>query len=138
MQTFIKLPFVIKIFVLSILSGRFTQVLLYIRLMPMHRYPMKVAFLLFVAWHVDRYTGLPPVVYKLRIILYEYAQASFRYFSNGTYWKKLLCQAAFFLSEVRMKKKRYLILRFSLENLIKYCFSYCVINFIIEIKHSEN
>ena len=27
--TFIKLPFVIKIFVLSILSGRFTQVLLY-------------------------------------------------------------------------------------------------------------
>ena len=29
--TFIKLPFVIKIFVLSILSGHFTQVLLYIR-----------------------------------------------------------------------------------------------------------
>ena len=28
--TFIKLPFVIKIFVLSFLSGRFTQVLLYI------------------------------------------------------------------------------------------------------------
>ena len=29
LSTFIKLPFVIKIFVLSILSGRFTQVLLY-------------------------------------------------------------------------------------------------------------
>ena len=29
-STFIKLPFVIKIFVLSILSGRFTQVLLYV------------------------------------------------------------------------------------------------------------
>ena len=29
-STFIKLPFVIKIFVLSILSGRFTQVLLYL------------------------------------------------------------------------------------------------------------
>ena len=28
---FIKLPFVIKIFVLSILSGRFTQVLLYLK-----------------------------------------------------------------------------------------------------------
>ena len=29
LSTFIKLPFVLKIFVLSILSGRFTQVLLY-------------------------------------------------------------------------------------------------------------
>ena len=29
LQSFIKLPFVIKIFVLSIFSGRFTQVLLY-------------------------------------------------------------------------------------------------------------
>ena len=29
MQTFIKLPFVSKIFLLSILSGHFTQVLLY-------------------------------------------------------------------------------------------------------------
>ena len=28
--TFIKLPFVMKIFVLSIFSGRFTQVLLYV------------------------------------------------------------------------------------------------------------
>ena len=30
LSTFIRLPFVIKIFVLSILSGRFTQVLLYV------------------------------------------------------------------------------------------------------------
>ena len=30
LSTFIKLPFVIKIFVLSILSGRFTQILLYV------------------------------------------------------------------------------------------------------------
>ena len=29
LSTFIKLPFVIKIFILSFLSGRFTQVLLY-------------------------------------------------------------------------------------------------------------
>ena len=29
LSTFVKLPFVIKIFVLSIFSGRFTQVLLY-------------------------------------------------------------------------------------------------------------
>ena len=29
LSTFIKLPFVIKIFALSIVSGRFTQVLLY-------------------------------------------------------------------------------------------------------------
>ena len=32
--TFIKLPFVINIFVLSILSGRFTQILLYIHSKP--------------------------------------------------------------------------------------------------------
>ena len=30
LSTFIKLPFVIKIFVFSILSGRFRQVLLYV------------------------------------------------------------------------------------------------------------
>ena len=29
--TFIKLPFVLKIFVLSIFSGRFTQILLYVQ-----------------------------------------------------------------------------------------------------------
>ena len=37
LSTFIKLPIVIKIFVLSILSGRFTQVLLYIVICPFIR-----------------------------------------------------------------------------------------------------
>ena len=33
LSTFMKLPFVIKIFVLSIFSGGFTQVLLYIQIL---------------------------------------------------------------------------------------------------------
>ena len=37
LSTFIKLPFVIKIFVLSIFRGRFTQVLLY-------RYKLEIKF----------------------------------------------------------------------------------------------
>ena len=68
LSTFIKLPFVIKIFILSIFEGRLRQVLLYLHvLVRVHLLSKGVSFLLsvFQGWHrLERYLNLEDFLEK--------------------------------------------------------------------------
>ena len=76
LSTFVKLQFVIKIFVLSIFEWPFyTGFTVYS--FNAHASLSNESSFLKNRLVASRYTGLPPVVYNLRTISYEYAQPSF-------------------------------------------------------------